>query len=97
MPSFDTLLQIFSPYFQEKFDSQHSLSHNVASSSCALKPETTLVEIILGKSLHISSDLDSCQQEQLVTLLRDHLDAFAWSYEDMKGIPPETFTHHIYI
>ena len=97
MPSFDTLHQIFSLDFQENSDSQPSLSHIVALCYCTLEPETTLVEISPGKSLHITSDLDSSQQEQLVTLLRDHLDAFGWSYVDMKGIPPETCTHHIYI
>ena len=59
--------------------------------------DTTLDEISPGKSLYISSDLDSSQQEQLVNLLQNHLSAFAWGYEDMKVIPPETYTHHIYI
>ena len=59
--------------------------------------DTTLVEISLGASLYICSDLDPSHREQLVNLLRNHLNAFAWGYEDIKGIPPETFTHHIYI
>ena len=29
--------------------------------------------------------------------MQNHLSAFSWGYEDMKGIPPETCTHHIYI
>ena len=61
------------------------------------EPDTTLVEISPGKSLYISLDLDSSQQEKLVNLLQNHLSAFAWGYEDMKGIPPETCIHHIYI
>lgn len=97
MHNFDTLHHIFILDFQENSNSQPSLSHILASSSCTLELETALVEISPGKSLHISSNLDSSQQEQLVTLLRGHLDAFAWSYEDMKGIPLETCTHHIYI
>ena len=32
-----------------------------------------------------------------MNLLQNHLSAFAWGYEDMKGIPPKTCTHHIYI
>ena len=64
---------------------------------CTLELDTTLVEISLGKSLYINSDLDPSQQEQLVNLLRNHRDAFAWGYEDMEGIPLETCTHHIYI
>ena len=34
---------------------------------------------------------------KLVNLLRNHLDSFAWGYQGMKGIPPETCTNHIYI
>ena len=64
---------------------------------CTLEPDITLVEISLGKSLYISSNLDPSQQEQLVKLLRNHIDAFACGYEDMKDIPPKTYTHHIYI
>lgn len=97
MRNFVTLHQIFSLDFQENSDSHPSLSHTIASSSYNLEPKTTLVEISLGKSLHISSDLDSSQQDHLVTLLQDHLDAFAWSCKDMKGIPHKTCTHHIYI
>ena len=32
-----------------------------------------------------------------MNLLQNHLSAFSWGYEDMKGIPLETCTHHIYI
>ena len=32
-----------------------------------------------------------------MNLLQNHLSAFAWGYEYMKGIPPKTRTHHIYI
>lgn len=89
IPSFDTLHHILSLDFQEYFYSQPSLSHTMASSSYTLEPETSLVEISPGKSLHISS--------YIVTLLQDHLNAFPWSYEDMKGISPKTCTHNIYI
>ena len=30
-------------------------------------------------------------------MLREHLDAFAWSYKEMKGVHPSVCTHHIYI
>ena len=63
MPNFDTLHQILSLDFQENFDSKPSSSHTVASSSYTLEPETTLIEISPGKSLHISSNLDSSQKE----------------------------------
>ena len=97
MPNFESLSQIFSLDFQEGYDSLPPSSPPLETPLCTLEPETTLVEISPGKSLYISSDLNPSQREQLVNLLRNHLDAFAWSYEDMKIIPPETCRHHIYI
>lgn len=97
MPNFESLSHIFSLYFQESHNSLPPSPPSLETPMCTLEPDTTLVEISLGKSLHITSDLDASQQEQLVNLLLNHLDAFAWGYEDMKGIPPKTYTHHIYI
>lgn len=30
-------------------------------------------------------------------MLKENLDAFTWSYEEMKGVHPSMCTHHIYI
>lgn len=30
-------------------------------------------------------------------MLREHLDAFSWSYKEMKGVHSSVFNHHIYI
>ena len=30
-------------------------------------------------------------------MIRENLDAFAWSYKEMKGLHPLVCTHHIYI
>jgi len=30
-------------------------------------------------------------------MLKEHMDAFAWSYKEMKGVHPSVCTHHIYI
>ena len=97
MPNFESLSQIFSLDFQEGYDSLPPPSPSLVTPLCTLELDTTLVEISPGKSLYISSDLDPSQREQLVNLLQNHLSAFAWGYEDMKGIPPETCTHHIYV
>ena len=97
MPNFEPLSQIFSLDFQDNHDSHSSIPLHLTTHLSTLEPDTNLVEISPGKSLHISSDLDSSQQEQLVNLFQNHLSAFAWGYEDMKGIPLETCTHHIYI
>ena len=97
MPNFGTLSQIFSLDFQEDHDPHSSSPLHLTTPLSTSMPNTTLIEISPSKSLYISLDLDSSQREQLVNLLRNHLSAFGWGYEDMKGIPLKTCTHHIYI
>lgn len=58
---FDIFHQIFSLNFQESYSSQPPSSQTLVAYSYTLKPETTLLEISLGKYLHIRSDLDSSQ------------------------------------
>ena len=55
------------------------------------------VEIFPGKSLNINTNLERLQQEKLIITLQQHSSAYAWEYNDMKGISPKTFIHHIYI
>eukprot|EP00253_Pinus_taeda_P013556 PITA_13556 len=49
------------------------------------------------RTLKINSSLSTSQEKELCSLLRNHLDAFAWSYKEMKGVHPSICTHHIYI
>ena len=55
------------------------------------------VEIELGKMLNINPNLAPDEQERLITLLKKHKGEFFWEYTDMKGIPSNLCTHHIYI
>jgi hypothetical protein len=55
------------------------------------------VEIEPGKTLNINPNLSSTETCRLMNLLIEHKEAFAWDYMDMKGIPSELCTHHIYI
>ena len=47
--------------------------------------------------LKINSSLSTSHEKELCILLRTHLDAFTWSYKEMKGVHPSVCTHHIYI
>jgi hypothetical protein len=40
--------------------------------------------------------LEPEQKTQVIEMLQRQFDAFAWDYVDMKGIHPDTCTHHIY-
>lgn len=65
-------------------------------------PVTTLYDSILvgiksRKTLNFNPNLLVAQTEQLLKILREQKEAFALDYIDMKGIPANLCTHHIYI
>jgi len=55
------------------------------------------IEFGLEKTLKINPSLSSLEEENLCNMLRENLEAFAWSYKEMKGVHPSVCTHHIYI
>lgn len=56
-----------------------------------------MVEFGPSRTLKINPSLSTSQEEKLCNMLREHLDVFAWSYKEMKGVHPSMCTHHIYI
>jgi hypothetical protein len=92
-----TYNHIFHKDFQENFDPTGTTSFLVSAIKETTDPYCITVEIIPGKTLNISVDLDSEQQKQLINLLQKHSGAFSWDYKDMPGIHPDTCTHHIYL
>jgi len=62
-----------------------------------ITPRVQNVEFGPERTLKISSSLSPSQEKGLCSLLASHLDAFAWSYKEMKGVHPSVCTHHIYI
>jgi hypothetical protein len=100
-PIYDTstyldLKRIFETNIQENSDlyALHSLSF--LAYNVVVQPETTLAEISLGKFLHLNLELEKQQTEKLLELLKEQYGATAWDYSDMKGIDPNTCSHHIY-
>eukprot|EP00253_Pinus_taeda_P007729 PITA_07729 len=78
--------------------SQHNLETENLPQTLADSPSKSItVEIEPGKTLNINPNLTNDQKQQLMKLLRENKEAFAWNYTDMKGISPELCTHHIYI
>ena len=64
-----------------------------------IQPEEELKEIDLGaelgsqKPVFISSRLTIQEKEQLVTLLKEYMDVFAWNYDEMPGLDPRLVVH----
>jgi hypothetical protein len=47
------------------------------------------------KEVKIGSTLSSQEQEELIKLLKEFLEVFAWSYEDMPEIDPDIVQNRI--
>jgi len=60
-------------------------------------PRVKNVEFGPETTLKINASLSPSQEKELCDLLTRRLEAFAWSYKEMKGIHPSVCTHHIYI
>ncbi|KAL3684568.1 hypothetical protein R1sor_002590 [Riccia sorocarpa] len=68
--------------------------------SYTIAPEGTYEEINLGtednpKLVKIGNHLSEEQKKGIIKLLKDYSRVFAWTYEDMKGVPPEICQHNI--
>jgi hypothetical protein len=59
------------------------------------KPTEKLEEIVVGngRMLKIGSCLEPDIREGIIEFLRENVDAFAWTHEDMPGIDPENIIH----
>ncbi|KAK0593535.1 hypothetical protein LWI29_038198 [Acer saccharum] len=50
-----------------------------------------------SRTVKVGASLSVHVKTQLVTLLRDYKDVFAWSHEDMLGVDPRVISHHLSI
>ena len=55
-----------------------------------------IIEISPERHLNIGNNLQSSQEENIITLLLKYSKYFSWDYKDMPGIHPKTCIHHIY-
>ena len=55
------------------------------------------IEVESGKTLNINPILSLDEHKHLISLLKKHKREFSWEYTDMRGIPSNLCTHHIYI
>jgi hypothetical protein len=96
MRPFAELSYIFSSKFQQTWHPDITQLYNLSPAPSEKEESTELIEINPGKPLYINSSLELEQKTQVIETLQRQFDAFAWDYADMKGIHPNTCTHHIY-
>ena len=64
--------------------------------------EDKVAQINLGdganpKPIFISESLSSSKKEDLIYLVREYIDVFAWNYEDMPGLDPRVAMYRLNI
>ena len=75
---------------------------NIEERRVVAEPTEALENISLdeddpGKSTKIGADLERKIKKDLIRFLRENIDVFAWSHEDMPGIDPSVITHRLNI
>ena len=64
--------------------------------------EDKVIQVDVGdkdhsKPIFISESLSPQEREDHISLIREYIDVFAWSYEDMPGLDPEIAMHRLNI
>ena len=64
--------------------------------------EDKVMQVNLGsqdhpKPIFISESLSLTERKELIILVREYIDVFAWSYEDMPGLDPQVAMHRLNI
>ena len=49
------------------------------------------------KLISISESLSPKEKQDLIALIKEYIDVFAWSYEDMPGLDPQVVMHYLSI
>ena len=48
-----------------------------------------------SKPMYIATDLEPEEESELIKLLKEYKDVFAWSFKDLKGVDPIVCQHTI--
>ena len=73
---------------------------NIEERRVVVEPTKALENISLDKdnpekSTRVGADLEEKIKKDLVHFLRENIDVFAWSHEDIRGIDPSVITHRL--
>ena len=73
---------------------------NIEERRVVVEPTEALEDIPLDeddprKSTRIGADLEGKIKKGLIHFLKENINVFAWSHEDMPGIDPSVITHHL--
>lgn len=72
---------------------QNLKTEDLSQTSADTPSKSIAVEIEPGKTLNINPHLTDAETQQLMKLLHENKQAFAWDYTDINGISSELCTH----
>src|SRR3954470_8394882 len=96
-----------SPIYQTEDESEEDcevpreLARLLEQEDKAIQPHEEPIEVInLGsseekKEVKIGADLEHSIKQRLIQMLRDYVEIFAWSYEDMPGLDTDIVVHRL--
>ena len=69
---------------------------------CDPPTEDKIIQIDAGDQTHpklisVSESLSLTEKQDLTSLIKEYIDFFTWSYEDMSGLDPQVAMHHLNI
>jgi len=69
---------------------------------CDPPTEDKMIQINVGDQKHaklisISESFSPTEKQDLIALIKEYIDVFAWSYEDMPDLDPQVAMHHLNI
>src|SRR4051812_48325817 len=86
---------------EEDFEVPRELARLLEQENKTIQPHEEPIEVInLGsneemKEVKIGADLEYSVKQRLIQMLRDYVEIFAWSYEDMPGLDTDIVVHRL--
>ncbi|GAU51810.1 hypothetical protein TSUD_415980 [Trifolium subterraneum] len=101
MPSPNFEFPVYEAVEEENEEIPDEIKRLLDQEKRTIQPHKEVIELInLGseeekKEIKIGASLEASVKERVIVLLREYVDIFAWSYQDMPGLDPEIVEHHL--
>jgi len=79
---------------------KHSLGYSLRTTESPTEDKVTQINLrneTNPKPIFMSKSLSPSEKEDLISLVREYIDVFAWNYKDMPGLDPQVAMHRLNI
>ena len=84
--------------YQAVLASKENHKWMIEEKTLAIVEKLETIELVEGdpmKTTQVGTNLSPQTKKEIISFLKDNLDVFAWSHEDMPGIPENIIQHHL--